>query len=114
MAVVLAGLPWLAGVLLGFFQQLLVWFAGFIGKKLAIIAAIVAAWGVAFAALKVATIGVLSGLSMTLPPDMFAYAGAIVPSNFSTFVAHCLGVEAACAIYKVAARILGYKVHMAG
>jgi hypothetical protein len=111
---VMIGLPWLAGVLLGFFQQLLVWFAGFIGKKLAIVAAIVAAWGVAFAALKGVTVGAIAGLQMTLPPEMFVFAGAIVPSNLGTFVAHCIGVEAACAIYKVAARILGYKVHMAG
>lgn len=103
------GLPWLAGILLGFFQQLLVWFSQYLSKRIVIIGAIIAAWGAAFAVLKALTIGAGFIVQNNLPPDMFQYAAQIIPTNFGTFVSHVFAVEAAVSVYKVSCRVLGYK-----
>lgn len=94
---VLAGMPWLAGVLGGLFSSLFNFFATYITKRFAIIAAavlvIVALTSAFFAALQ----AMVAGLSLVVPSSVVQLAAFVLPSNVDE-----------CASIVVASRLLRY------
>lgn len=106
---VLLGLPWLAAFFSGLFDIAINWGLKYLGKKIAIVAAVIAAWGAAFAALKAATIGAVAAGAVGLPSEVMEMAGAIIPGNLGTFLSTIGATEFACSVYKVTARVISMK-----
>ncbi len=80
---VIAGLPWLAGVLTSAFAGLVVWFAQFFTKRLAVIAAAVAFMAGLTTAMFVAIQSLVGALTLAVPAVVVQGAGFVLPSNLS-------------------------------
>lgn len=83
---VLAGVPWLAGVIASAFAGLFAWFMTFITKRFAIVAAGLAIIVGLTAGLYAALGGLVSALAQTLPSELVGHVGLFVPSNLSACI----------------------------
>ena len=83
---VLAGLPWLAGVIASAFAGLFAWFMTFVTKRFAIVAAGVVIIVSLTSSLYAALAALVSTLALTLPPTLVGNVGLFVPSNLGACV----------------------------
>lgn len=78
---VIAGIPWLAGLLGGIVTWLIGFFAQYLTRRLAIVAAAIAVVVTLTAAFFAGVHGVVSGLSSMSPPQFSVVLGFVMPSN---------------------------------
>jgi hypothetical protein len=78
---VLAGLPWLAGILGGFFTTIFQFFAQYLTKRLAVVAAAVTAIATLTTAMFASLSALTSSIAVALPDSIVIGAGLIVPDN---------------------------------
>lgn len=78
---VIAGLPWLAGLIGGLFSSLFSFFTTYFTKRLAIVAAAVLVVVGLTAGLFAALDALLAGLVFTLPAEFTGMVGHFLPSN---------------------------------
>ena len=109
-AVVVAGIPWLAGVLGTLFSGTVAWFAQFITKKLAIVAAAITVMVGLTAALFVASTALVTSVYVTLPSSITAGISIVLPENIHA----CVGVLVTARIlnwaYDWQTKFIGWKV----
>lgn len=72
---------WLATLLGSLFSGIVTWFAQYVSKRVAIIAAVVTAIATLTTAFFVAVVSILSALLMAVPPEVSIAVGLFVPSN---------------------------------
>lgn len=110
MVAVLAGIPWLAGILGSMFSALFSFFATYVTKRLALVAAavviIVSITGAFFAALQ----ALIAGLVLQVPPEVSAMAALILPSNMDECVTICISAKMLRWVYDWNIRIIQYKL----
>lgn len=80
---VLAGIPWLAGTIGGLFTAVFAWFANFLTKRFAVVAAVVAVIVGITTAFLVAINALAAGISVVVPTEVAIAAGLVIPSNAS-------------------------------
>lgn len=107
---VIAGLPWLAGVLGGVFSSIFTWFAQFLTKRLAIVAAAVAVL-ISITSIFMALVYALAqGLSVALPADIATAAYLVIPSNTPSCISAYLTAVVAKWAYSWNVRVIQYKL----
>lgn len=79
---VIAGIPWLAGVLGGIFASLFTWLAQFVTRRLAIVVACISIILTLTVAFFAAVHGAITGLASISPPQLGLVLGFVMPSNF--------------------------------
>jgi len=94
---VLLGLPWLAGVLVSAFTATVTWLAQFVTKRIAIIAAIVAAFLTLTAAFVAVLEGIASGFSYVFP--VAANFGFLIPADLPLLVSAYTAARLAYWVY---------------
>lgn len=106
---VLLGLPWLAGVLSSAFGVIVSFFAAYITKRLAIVAAgivlITAATGVFWAAMQ----ALIAGLMLTFPVEYTMGAALFAPSNLDESVSILVTAKLLRYAYDWKVRLMKYK-----
>jgi len=107
---VLAGLPWLAGILGGLFASLVAWFAQFLTKRLAILVAVVLAIGALTATFFSAMQALVSGLSAALPAAVTTGMGLLLPSNTILCLTAVVSAYTVRYVYAWNVRIIQYKL----
>lgn len=93
---VLIGLPWLGGVLGSFFSALFSFFATYVTKRLALVAAAVVLLISLTAAFWAALEGLVSGLSFALPAPYVAMFDHFVPGNATA----CLSIVISARLFR--------------
>lgn len=83
---VLAGLPWLAGLLGGLFTSLFTWFATLLTKRLAVVAAAVLVIGTVTLGFFAALNALIAGLGLVLPAEALQGAAHVLPPNTSACI----------------------------
>lgn len=78
---VIAGIPWLAGIIGGLFSAVFGYFTSFLTKRFAVVAAAVAVIVGITTAFFAAIQGLVSGLSIVAPEELSLAAGLVVPTN---------------------------------
>ncbi len=78
---VLAGIPWLAGLIGGLFTALFSYFAKYLSKRFAVTVTVVSILVTVSAAFFVAINALIGGIVVAAPPEVAAVAGMILPSN---------------------------------
>lgn len=107
---VLAGIPWLAGLIGGLFTSLFTWLAAVITKRFAVVAAaliVLAAITVAFFA---GLQALISGLGVVVPQFLLDAAGHALPSNTDLCVTAGMTARLARYAYDWNVRIIQYKL----
>lgn len=107
---VLAGIPWLAGVLASLFTALFTWFLQFFTKRMALVLAAVAILAAITVAFFTLIQGVITGLSYALPPQFTVAVGWVVPSNAPLCVSAIMTTYFARWAYAWQVRIVQYKL----
>jgi len=83
---VLAGLPWLAGVIASAFAGLFAWFMTFVTKRFAIVAAGLVIIVTLTASLYAGLGALVATVAVTLPPSLVGHVGLFMPSNLGACV----------------------------
>lgn len=94
---VLAGIPWLANIVIAAFSGLFGWFIQFFTRRFALVAAGIVLLATITAAFFVAIEALISGLSLSMPSIIVVGVSHLVPSNMS-----------ACLSILISARLLRY------
>lgn len=79
----LAGVPWLAGVITAAFIGIFTWFLQFLTKRLAFTAAAIVLIAGLTAGLFAGLEALLSTISLVVPPEITQLSGVVLPSNLS-------------------------------
>lgn len=90
---VIAGLPWLAGVIGGLFASVLGFFTKYLTKRLAIVAAAVTAIVGLTTAFFAAISTLLGGLTAAIPADVVMLLGHIMPANVTACISALLSAQ---------------------
>lgn len=106
----IAGLPWLAGILGGLFASLVAWFASFMTKRLAITAAAVVSILAVTATFYAALEALLSGIVASAPPHFGQAVGLVWPSNASACLAAILSAYVLRWVYDWQVKIIQLKL----
>tara|TARA_B110000977_G_scaffold172358_1_gene224693 strand:+ start:126 stop:464 length:339 start_codon:yes stop_codon:yes gene_type:complete len=90
---VLAGIPWLAGIIMTAFSGIFAWFLTFMTKRFAIAAAAITLIVSLTAGLFAAVSGLLAGISLAVPPDMLTMSGILLPNNLEASFSICISTR---------------------
>ncbi|RNL67199.1 DUF5455 family protein [Zhongshania marina] len=107
---VLAGIPWLAGVIGGVFSALFAYIANFVTKRLAVSVAVVSVIIAVTTAFFVAVNAIVSGITIVAPPEVAIAAGLVVPSNATLCVSSYMSALLLRWAYQWNVKILQYKL----
>lgn len=107
---VLAGIPWLAGVLGALFTTIFTWAATLLTKRFAVVAAAVIVLGAITVALFAALQALITGLGVVVPTWMSQAAAHALPSNTSACVTAYWAARLARYAYDWNVRIIQYKL----
>lgn len=107
---VLAGIPWLAGLIGGLFSSLFTWFAQYFTRRFAVIAAVLVIIGSLTLGLFTALDALASGLSLAAPSWMLEAAGHFLPSNTLACVTAVTTAKLLRYAYDWNIRIIQYKL----
>ena len=107
---VLAGIPWLASVIGGLFSAVFAYFAQFLTKRLAIVAAVVSVLIAITTAFFAAINGIVSALSVAAPPSVAVAASLVVPSNATACASAYMAALVARWAYQWNVKVLQYKL----
>jgi len=107
---VLAGIPWLAGVLGGLFASLVGWLAQFVTKRLAVVAAAVTVLIGLTTAFFAALDALISGLVGVMPSGMAAFWGHFAPTNLDLCLSAFLAANATRWVYDWNTRVVQMKL----
>ena len=109
MAIALAGIPWLAGILGGIASALIGFFSKFVTARLAVVAAgvviIVSLTAGLFAALE----GLLAGLTYVMPSEIAEGVALVTPGNLTTCLSIIITAHMLRYAYDWNVRVLQYK-----
>lgn len=97
---VIAGIPWLAGLLGGLFSAVFGFFAKYLTKRLAIVAAAITAITALTAGFFSMILAAMNGINASLPTDVGILIGHVLPSNFELCVATILSAQSARWVYE--------------
>jgi len=92
----IAGLPWLAGIIVSALSALIAFFAQYMTKRVAIVAAALIIFTSVTAGFMAAAYALLSAISVTMPSDLEPGLALIVPSNAGA----CLGAVASAHVLR--------------
>jgi len=104
------GLPWLAAVIGGLLLKLFEFFSRFLAKKLALVAAGVAAAGAITAAFVAAGYSLVGSISASLPGELFAHVGLFIPGNAGDCVAVLVTARIAVWVYWWNIKVIDWKM----
>ena len=104
------GLPWLATAIGSLFSGLFVFFAQYLTKRVAVIAAVIALVLASTLGMIALIESLLTGITY-IAPD-FQYVGLILPSNFSSCLGACITARLAYWAYSWNTRIIQYKLNL--
>jgi hypothetical protein len=107
---VLAGIPWLAGILGGVFSSLFGYFVQFATKRIAIVGAAVVVIVALTAGLFTALEALVAGLSLVVPPELSAATGLLLPANITSCAAIIATAHLLRFAYEWNIRIIQYKL----
>lgn len=107
---VIAGMPWLAGLIAGLFSSLISWFASFLTKRLAIVAAGVAVLVVIVSAFMAALLALINGLAIVVPDTVSLAASLVIPSNTPACISAYLTARVARWAYDWNINVLHWKM----
>lgn len=107
---VLAGLPWLAGVISGLLTSLIGFLAQFISKRLAIVLIAITTLTALTTAFAAAITALVSGISASTPEYFSIAASWIVPSNTVACLSACVSGRFIRWVYEWNVRIVMMKV----
>lgn len=107
---VLAGIPWLAGVIGGAFSSIFGWFLQFFTKRLAIVGAAVTIIGTLTIALFAAIHALLAGVLVALPAEASAGISLFLPSNLSLCISAVVSARLLRYSYDWQIKIIQYKL----
>lgn len=110
MPLVLAGLPWLAGALGGLFSALFNFFATYITKRFAIVAAALLVIAALTAGLFAALQALVAGLSLLVPESVVTMGAFILPSNVDECASIAVAAKMARYAYDWNIKIIQYKL----
>jgi hypothetical protein len=114
MPLILAGFSWIAR----FFALILPWVVEFFGKwmtrRLAVAAAIIAAFLALTAAFYVSVLGILQTITIVTPPEFSNAVTLFLPSNTAVCIAAVLATYVARWLYDLQLRVLSYSNPGAG
>lgn len=77
----LAGIPWLAGLVATLFSSLFAWFMQFMTKRLAILLAVATTIGVIIATFFAIITSIVNSLKLAMPQYLVDGAGLVIPDN---------------------------------
>lgn len=107
---VLAGIPWLAGLLGGLFSSLFTFFATYFTKRLAIVAAAVVIITTLTVGLFTALQALVTGIALTLPSEFVAMSGHFVPPHAMEYVSAVVSAQLLRYAYDWNVRVAQYKM----
>jgi uncharacterized membrane protein YjjP (DUF1212 family) len=107
---VLAGLPWLAGVISGLLTSLIGFLAQFISKRLSIVLIAITTLTALTTAFAAAITALVSGISAATPEYFSIAASWIVPSNTVACLSACVSGRFIRWVYEWNVRIVMMKV----
>lgn len=107
---VLAGIPWLAGVLGGLVAGLITFFVQFMTKKLALTAAFVTASLALFAVFFSACWALMQGITIASPPEFSLALSFLVPSNAPACLGAYLTANVARWVYDWNTRVIQFRL----
>ena len=106
----LAGIPWLAGVIGAFFVAMFTWLVQFVTKKIALVLAVVSVIALVTTTFFAAIHSVIAALSFVSPPFLSTAVSWVVPDNFTACVSAILTAHLLKWAYAWQVRILQYKL----
>lgn len=106
----LAGLPWLASIIVGITSAFVGWLFKFATKRFAIVLLAVALLSTITAAFYAAIQALLSGLTSSLPDFFNIAAGWVIPENAPVCISAVLSAHAIRWVYAWQVRIIEYKI----
>lgn len=107
---VLAGIPWLAGVIAGLFTALFTWLIKFFSKRVAVVVAIVGVIATVTAAFFAGINALLAGIVMAAPDWVGVAASMVVPSNTTACLTAIVSAYVLKWAYAWNVRIIQYKL----
>lgn len=109
---VILGIPWLAAVLGGLFSGLIVFFAKYLSKRLALTAAFIAASIALFSVFFAACFGLLSAISVAAPPEISIAIRFFLPSNTDVCVGAIFAAKTARWVYDWNTRVIQFRLNL--
>lgn len=109
---VLAGIPWLAGILGSLFAGLITFFANFLTKKLALTAAFVTASLALFGVFFSVCWSAMQGIIYASPPELSDALRFFVPSNAPACLGAMLTVNVARWVYDWNTRVIQFRLNL--
>jgi uncharacterized membrane protein YjjP (DUF1212 family) len=107
---VLAGLPWLAGVITSLLTAAITFFTTYISKRLAVVLVGIAAIATLTAAFAAAIAALQSGLSVALPDQFTVALSWVIPTNFNACASACLSAKTLRWVYEWNIKIIQMKL----
>ena len=107
---VIAGIPWLAGVIGGLFSAVFSYFAQFLTKRVAIVATVIAVLVAITTTFFAVIAGIVSALSVAAPPQVSVAASLVVPGNATACASAYMAALVARWAYQWNVKVLQYKL----
>lgn len=107
---VLAGLPWLAGIIGAMFTAIFSWFLQYVTRRFAIVLAVVSVIALVTVAFFSAINALILALEVTLPTQLFAAFSLVLPSNTTICLTAVVSAHLLRWVYSWQVRILQYKL----
>lgn len=104
------GIPWLGALLAALILKLFEFFTRFLAKKLALVAVGVAVATTLTAAFVAGLSAAASGLSGSMPSELFAHAGLLLPGNIGACVAVLVSARLAAWAYWWTIKVVDWKI----
>lgn len=106
---VIAGIPWLAGILGGVFSSIFSFAAQYFTKRLALVAAGIGLMAGVVATFYAAISGLVSGISAVVPVELSDAAGFFLPDNTAACLAAYMSAWSLHYAYQWNIKVLQYK-----
>lgn len=107
---VIAGIPWLAGLIGGLFTAAVTFFTTYLSKRLAVTLVGVAAIAALTTAFATAISASISGLSIAAPAELTIALSWVVPTNFQSCASACLSARVLRWVYEWNVKIVQLKL----
>lgn len=109
---VLAGIPWLAGILGALFSGLVAFFVQFLTKKLALTAAFVTGSIALFSVFFGVCWAILQGIVVASPPELSDAMRFLIPSNAPACMGAYLSARVARWVYDWNTRVIQFRLSL--
>ena len=107
---VIAGIPWLAGVIGGIFSALVTFLTSIVTKRIAIITVGLGVLTALTTAFGLALHGLTSGLSSALPYQFSVAVSWVIPNNFVACASACISARVLRWVYEWNVKIVQLKL----